>query len=808
MRLSSLAATPHPDGHRVVLTWANPLPAEWPAVRVVRREGTHPQSPADGVVVLDGAPDLVGTDAAGATLHRLEDGDGLRGGAVYYYALFPARGDPPELSADRANRVASLSAARHGMAAEMYALLPAIYGRYDAGAEPLRRFLQIPGGQLDVLWSYAAALLDAHDPDRVEGGLLPLLAEWIGWKTDQRLELSRQRSEVRAAPALYGRIGRVPAVAATVRRISGWESRTKEFVHNVQRSNQPPRLNLWARLLPGAGAPGPETLLSMDYAFDGRPSAVVDEHGIRWIFYHTRRLGRWRIWHKSSPTFALGPEALPLLAGADVAGLQAAFLAAGVELAADATVAPEGAFWRVEDATNGHSYAARADAGGTGVTVYRTSATALEWAPSRPVDPRAGPRAPGDEKAPAAAVQGGTTWLFWPVVDSDGRWSIRYRTRREGAWSVARAFDHGAPAGTERRAPSVAVDGDGALWLFWLQRAGGRWTLRYNRYPAAGLGPDGPDPDAWALAAPAELPLDGGADPRVEGDPFVLFLPGAPARPLWVFWARRVPGSEPGQTRWSIVFRFKGGTNPAAADWGEVRPLPKPDAQAHDREPAARVTANGRIEVFWASDRGGGWAAWRAGLNPAPAPPTRSAAASLTPPPYARRDPLPVPVGDDVLLLYRSNESVRYQSAVYGATETTDFRYAGSMTAHVRDSAALALRGALDDFARYTFDTRTGNDDWYRRDTVGVYLSPAVMDPDVVDRGVERLRRVLPEFMPATDRAVFVPRHDLHTELVYAYDQPGAPEPYFVAESWSDALDAPLAEAAPAPGEEFTDELA
>jgi phage tail-like protein len=806
VRVEALTAAPHPDGYRIDLSWANPEPAAWPGVQVVRREGTHPAGPGDGVVVADGTGLAYALDAAGRALFRLSD-SGLKGDTVYYYSVFPFRGAPPEYSLDRANRTAALSAARRDLAGQMYALLPALYHRYDQGTAPLRRFLEIPGGQLDLLHAHAAALLELHDPERVDGRLLPLLAEWIGWKTDFRLELDRQRREVRDAPSIYRRVGMIPVVESTVKRISGWETRSKEFVHNVARAGQPPRLNVWGRVLNAAGAPaGPETLLSLDFAYEGRPSAAVDEHGVRWLFYHTRRLGRWQVWYKTSPTVTLGLDALPHLAGPDMAGLQLAFADAGVALAADATVTAAGSLWHVDDATNGESYVV--EPGAEALTVYHTTADPLAWAPSRPLG-RAGA---ADEKHPAAVMQGDTLWVFYAAYDPDAdRWEIRWRTRRDGAWSAASTpFTHGlGGVEAERRAPAAVVDGGGDLWLFWLERTGGagRWRLRYNHH--AGPPADPPDPEAWTLTPPADFPLDTGDDPRVESEPFALFHPDDAGRPLWVFWARREATADPAQTRWTVAYRVKAGLDPADdTDWGPVETLPKADAEVHDREPAAAVDGDGNVRLFWSSNRDGGWSAWRATLDLAPGPPVWGAGAALTPPPYAQRDPLPLTAGGATLLLYHSNESVAYESRVYGATDTVDFRYAGTTTPHTRDAPRLELRGAFEDFGTYTSDTRRTNDDWYRRDTLGLYLAPDSMDPEVIERSVQRLASVIPEFMPATDRAVLITTQELHTEFVYTYDRPGAAEPRFIVESHADALSAPLAEEALPPGEDFTDTFA
>ena len=69
-----------------------------------------------------------------------------------------------------------------------------------------------------------------RDLENVDSRLLPLLAQWIGWHIDHRLEVGLQRNEIRNAPHLYRSLGLSFTVEATVKRLIGWESRTKEFV--------------------------------------------------------------------------------------------------------------------------------------------------------------------------------------------------------------------------------------------------------------------------------------------------------------------------------------------------------------------------------------------------------------------------------------------------------------------------------------------------------------------------------------------------------------------------------------------------
>lgn len=704
MRLEGLTAVAHPDGNRVVLTWRNPDPSTFPGVRVVRREGAYPETPvpgtpAEGAVVADSDP------AAGAP-HPVEprpDGslrvvdDGLTSEASYCYALFPYSGSPPAYQFHLANRAAAVATGPYDFAGHMYRLLPAVYHRFDRDLGQLRRFLDLPGGQLDQLYSAARSLPGLSDVQQTDGRLLPLLATWIGWRTDHRLGFGRQRTEIRDAPAIYHTIENVATVEATVRRIANWGSRTKEFVDNVFVSNRPERRNLWLGTREGGAWTFAAEPLSIDPAYDGRPAAVRDAAGTLHLFYHTHKGAGSELWHKTHL---------------------------------------DGGAWT-----------------GSEPVVRRSSVV---------------------ERHPAAAVQGGTLWLFWEAyVPATGGWRVDFRTRTADRWSPILTLATGPGDLTPRRSPAAVVDDAGALWLFWQERVGSRWRLRHQRFTGV---PWVPDP-----GGAFDFPDDGGADPRVEADLFVAFRPSQasdptdPFRKLWVFWARQDPvAGSPEQTRWRVVSRFKDGTDPSdPTDWGAIATAPRDDDDEHDREPAARVAAGGDLEVFWSSNRAGGWSLVAADLDAAAH--TWAAAVAVTSPPHSARGPLPLLLDGRVAVAFRSNRPLSYHSAAYRATETVDRRYAGSTTAHTRDAPKIALRGELDDFAAYTYDAgppsgRT-DADWYARDTVGLYVEPGTLDPTAVAMGQARLRSVLPEFVPATDRAVLIVRGAAHVDFVYGYER-------------------------------------
>ncbi|MEU0405899.1 hypothetical protein ABZ318_38015 [Streptomyces sp. NPDC006197] len=680
MRLLDITATAHHYGNRIDLAWHYPVNlAKSFGVRVMRGERSYPAHPDEGVCV-----------AQEVGLTSVQD-HLLKGETVYYYSLFPFTGDPPQYHLDAHNRTIAMAISPYGFADLLYSMLPEIARRYDAEttARPgtvasahrdqgqLRRFLDLPGSELDRLYSCARAVLSFANPERVDGRLLPLLAQWIGWHTDHRLSLDAQRNEIRAAPRIYQGIGGAPALDAMATRVTGWTNRTKEFVHNVAQTNRPELLNLWSAVRDSAEAWTEPALTSVNYAYDGRPAAVREPDGSVLFIYHTRRGHSWDIWAK-----------------------------------------------RYADG---------------------------QWQPSVPVVDR-----PCLDRNPAAAPQGNRLWLFWQGYDSaepapDRRWRIWY-TRRNGAvWAKPEVF---GDRKHNRRMPAAVADDAGGVWLFWLEDADGAQRLRYNRHDGA----------AWQLAVPGTVPLDDDSEARAEEDLFVLFHPEAGTPRLWLFWAQQEAGEGPGQTRWHVVYRTKQGLDPASDDWSPLLRLPRDTDKHHDRQPAALLSANSTdgavdIELFWSSTRDGGWSVYHSTVTVGTG--VWGAAESVVSGPYTCRAPLAVTIDGQTLLLYRSNESPKYPSVMFGATHTVDHRYAGTTTVDTRALAKRHLYGTFGDFQTYTHSTGTGGirTDAHRiaaRDTIGLFLSPGTDSQEQIRASVTRLAGVVREFTPVTTRPVFI----------------------------------------------------
>ena len=706
MAVADLTASVHPEGNRVDLRWTNPDSVTLPGARVIRREGAFPVGPEpvvdrDGVVIADTDPTVVASgvvDLDPDGTHRVSNG-GLHAERVYYYRVFAYSGSPAVYELQPIRAVSAMATGANGFTDLMLEFLPSVFKRYDtvlpgdvldptvvasmAAADQTRgqlhRFLDLIGGQFNQQYSAVRSLRDLLDVSRVDGRLLPLIAEWIGWESDFGLGFDGQRREIANAPAIYHGIQNIATVESTVRRISGWEARSKEFVDNVAATNRPERLNLWlADSAGGTWTPG-EQPLSLDYCYEGRP-ATVTEPTARRVFYHTRKGERWDIWQKS-----------------------------------------------------------HTDADG--------------WTGSVPVVSRAGTV----DKDPAAVLQGATVWLFWTVYDeASDRWRIDFRTEELGIWSAMETFELGPNDTTQRRSPKAMIDSDDALWLLWMELVADRWRLRFQRFTGV---PFAPTP-----GGAFDFPDDGAADPRVEADVFVLARdpqpadPADPFRRIWVLWARQepVPG-QPEQTRFRVVSRFKDGVDPAdMSDWGPIEMLPIVDDIHHDREPAAMIDSNGDLRLFWSTTRDGGWSVHGTTLDAT----TQISAAPVaaTNAVFSERAPLPLALPTGMSLLYRSNASVSHVSSIYRGTETIDARYSGTTTVRAADGAKIALRTGYDDFATYTYDAGPASGrtdaDLYARDTLGLYLVPDTADPAELAARQIRLKRVLTEFMPATDRAI------------------------------------------------------
>ena len=303
--MQPLDARAEPDlrGGRILLTWTNPPLPGFKGTRVLRRESTFPDlSKPDptSVVIFDDS-----TTPAGQPGRFLDVGTvsgsrtvALKGETVYYYAI---------VAYDTASRqfptfVSAMATAPYQTGAFLYNNLPGIYQGFDTTLPPaspaldpadaakgqLQRLLEMFGLQFDLLRSFAGGMRDFHSPDRIDGALLPLLPEWIGWQTNFANPVAKQRNEVKYAPSYWATIGIAANLRATINRLVTWDARFKEFAHNIFVSNNPEQLSIYEVRRKGAAFEAPR-LVTLDSAFEGRPAACLAADLRPTIFYHARQ---------------------------------------------------------------------------------------------------------------------------------------------------------------------------------------------------------------------------------------------------------------------------------------------------------------------------------------------------------------------------------------------------------------------------------------------------------------------------------------------------------------------------------------
>lgn len=513
VRVERLLARPRPEGHRIDLTWVNGPSTSLPGIRVVRREHTYPTGPEDGTTVAHES------GASGAT------DSGLRGETVYYYALFGFAGDPPAFAPTPVGRASAPATGRYGFAELMFGLLPAIYRRYDALALPapdaqldpdardhgaLRRFLELPGSVLDQLYGLARTSLSCHDLDRVDGALLPLLAQWIGWRTDHGLAIPAQRREIRFAPPVYHAVGTVAGLSATVRRVTHRSARTKEYVHNVARTNTAERLNLFATVGDGAGAWSAPELVSVHHAHDGRAAHVRDADGTELVVLHTYRRHGWDIWAKRRAAGSWLPsEPLVDRPGVDrdpVVALQADRL---------------WLFW------SGRAPTGPTDPRGEAARPWQLYVRTRRGADGPWSDAAVFAPGPADQANPALAVDADAgLWLFWREWAESG-WRIRFNRHDGTGWQLPQpgTVPTDVPADADLIAAVHPGHPERPLWLFWAHRAELADSGGQRRWRLAGLVKRGLDPAAadWepvpapAVAKPADHDREPAPQPLAGG---------------------------------------------------------------------------------------------------------------------------------------------------------------------------------------------------------------------------------------------------------------------------------------------------
>ncbi len=801
MYVRDIKAEPNACGGQIDLCWENPSKVEFPnfgGVKVVRREQRFPQaSPPkyddekdcfvyDGTLVYDGKEEY------------FRDANGLHGETIYYYAFY-TYDDNPNLSqvthyTDRTSRVAAMATSDYGLGDALYQLIPAIYKRYDTTyARPgtvaaedrqkgeLQRFLEIFGCQLDVIRNYIAATGKFFNLDECDGALLPLLAQWIGWQTNLSLDLNSQRNEIRYAPELYKTVGIAANLRAIVNRLTNWDCQIKEFVHNVFRSNEPEQLNIWSQMFID-GHWSEAGLVSLDFAYGGAPSAFTDSDGRLCLFYHTQREGKWDIqqnkrtaqwdiWYKIydqetwSPGYRMTggetidkyPTALQTRAGnvwlfysshdSKTWNIKTKILAVGRDASkAQLTGQSTEPFSLIDGAT----FVIRVN-GATETTVTFRSGDFEDSGNAACAEVVA----VLDRNVPdlTASEKNGKILLTSNMIGEHSSLSI---DPDSSTAAPGLGFGAGVPnVPYAEMEPAAFEDETGHIWLFWSSRRAGGWKIWYNCFDGA----------HWGTAKRLTNGLEADREPAVVFD-------SADNGKIWVFWSRKKSHG-----LWNIFYRTTTNLDfdsHSDSDWTEHElsvDSHNGESNYDRKEPAAILLNSGNIELYFSSSRTGSGNIWHKTFDKAKNGWTVEA--SVTSGPFTQKAPAIFQDSEGTpWLVFRSNESLVYSSKVYPGTTTLDSRYSGSTTIDVRNRARIGGHGQLEDILHYTYDTGKKNEDWYARDTIGIYLSPDTENQQLITRSQELVKGILHKFLPIQLRTVFIINPSVYKESIYPSDHP------------------------------------
>jgi len=748
-----LQARANLGGQRIDLDWSwRTSGPQSTRFRLLRRERRYPIGPQDGVCVLDicvpvdctpnQAPlthtvQITAGMASGSSgfLSEVDDPDsgdrvysfsvadqGVAGWICYYYTLFV--GDNP--SAKPVQRASAVATGCYGFADQLYQLLPGVHRAYDEPSPAernqgsLRNFLEVFGAALDYLRSRAEGLRGLHDVQQTRADFLPHLAQYIGWDLDLTKNEISQRMEILFAPELYRTVGTLPNIQALVNRVTGWDCRIKEFVHNVCLSNAPETLHLWD--IWGISRNGSDTAwlkpvqCTMAENYDGRPSCVTDTGNKTWLFCHSNRSGGRGIWCQCLDVTGAAMRRIDLYPQDDSGSLLQ-------NSGSPSVIAVDKELWLFcESGQRGKREIWCASNLSPDVLVNESPDKAL------PFLARNLSLHPGDDSNPAAVTFGDQIWVFWQS-NRRGVTDIWARVRAGGQWGPTKRI---TTAGLRHWSPAAVVYNN-ILWLFYCDDYVGEQgifcRLRCRTF----------DGHQWSEQEDA-----GTVGPHDESPAAVIW-----GKKIWLFWH-----AWDAQGQWQIRRKTFDGKK-----WGQSFQVN--DHPAADKEPVALVDSNGRLRVFWRSQRRG----------------------------YFR---------------------IKGQSQGRGyplQSCTVDTRNA-EMLAHVNlKKEAFANR------VHYTYDTRVhdtspagiNTDAWCARDTVGVYLTPDTLDAELITRGQELVKGLIQRFLPLQTRIVFVIEPPIVLEKVYTYDFPDDQPQTLIEEQYVDVLERD--EQYDGPGEVYEDTL-
>lgn len=319
--------------------------------------------------------------------------------------------------------------------------------------------------------------------------------------------------------------------------------------------------------------------------------------------------------------------------------------------------------------------------------------------------------------------------------------------------------------------PAVFKDENHNIWLFWSSRRSGRWKIWYNCFNTTNY--------TWGAAKQLTHGLS------ADREPAVVFDPGTGGK-IWVFWTRKKKNG-----RWNIFYRTTTNLNfntQIDSDWTEQELLDDNNKEPlyQRKEPAAILRDSNHIDLYFSTDRTGSWNIWQKTFDKTLSDWTNDE--PITSGYFTKKAPAILQDAQgNPRLLFRTNESIDYPSKLYIGTTTVDSRYSGSITIDVKNKEKIGGRFMYEDILDYVYDTGKENEDWYARDTIGLYLTPDTEDQQLITKNRELVEGILDRFLPIHLRAVFIINPPIYIEKVYTYDFPEDDPQQLIEEQFFDS---------------------
>lgn len=196
------------------ITWNTPT-GDWSRIALVRNRIGYPIRIFDGVLLFE--------EYASNAFTSFHDVD-RREGVFYYYALFVYV--DLEGKWKRVGTTLGLTMRDWDYPQRLYNVLPAFMQMEDEDLIA-KRYLSLPGYELDVLRTEAESLLWSQDPQLISANLLPVLAQQVGVSFEPELGVAASRDYVGNAIHLYRRKGTRLGINGLVTTLSQWAAETR-----------------------------------------------------------------------------------------------------------------------------------------------------------------------------------------------------------------------------------------------------------------------------------------------------------------------------------------------------------------------------------------------------------------------------------------------------------------------------------------------------------------------------------------------------------------------------------------------------